>query len=517
MADNKKSFTEEIQTKYSTTGDFILLGNGILNGESVENTPIKLPLKMLNRHGMIAGATGTGKTKTLQTIAESLSLKGIPTLLMDIKGDLSGIAASGTSNDKIVERQAKIGVPYEPQAFPTELFSLSKEKGVRLRATVSEFGPVLFSKILGLNDTQSGIVSLIFKFCDDERLPLLDLEDFKRLIQYITNEGKARIEKEYGKISSTSTSTILRKVVELEQQGADLFFGEYSFEVDDLLRKDASGKGYVSIMKVTDIQDRPKLFSTFMLSLLSEIYSTFPEVGDLEKPKLVIFIDESHLIFNEASEALLNQIETIIKLIRSKGVGIFFCTQNPMDIPASILGQLGLKVQHALRAFTAVDRKQIKLTAANYPLTDFYDTETLLTSMGIGEAAITVLTEKGTPAPLAHTLLCAPRSRMDILTENEIDQIISSSTLTKKYNQEVDRKSAYEILNEKYAVKESEGEEKEVEEKATKKSTREEKSTFEEAINSPIAKQVGRTLVKEIVRGIMGVLGVSATQRKRRR
>lgn len=517
MADTKTSFTEEIQTKYSTKGDYILLGNAILNGESVENTPIKLPLKMLNRHGMIAGATGTGKTKTLQTVAESLSLKGIPTLLMDIKGDLSGIAAPGTSNEKILERQAKIGAPYEPQAFPTELFSLSKEKGVRLRATVSEFGPVLFSKILGLNDTQSGIVSLIFKFCDDERLPLLDLEDFKRLIQYITNEGKARIEKEYGKISSTSTSTILRKVIELEQQGADLFFGEYSFEVEDLLRKDASGKGYVSIMKVTDIQDRPKLFSTFMLSLLSEIYSTFPEVGDLEKPKLVIFIDESHLIFNEASEALLDQIETIIKLIRSKGVGIFFCTQNPMDIPASILGQLGLKVQHALRAFTAVDRKQIKLTAANYPLSDFYDTETLLTSMGIGEAAITVLTEKGTPAPLAHTLLCAPRSRMDILTDNEIDRIISSSSLTIKYNQEIDRKSAYEILNEKYAVKESQDEEEEVKEKKVSKSTREEKSTFEEAINSPIAKQVGRTLVKEIVRGILGVLGVSTTQRKRRR
>ena len=516
MSDNKKSFTEEIQTKYSTQGDFILLGNAILDGESVENTPIKLPLKMLNRHGMIAGATGTGKTKTLQTIAESLSLKGVPTLLMDIKGDLSGIAAPGVSNEKIEERQAKIGAPYEPQAFPTELFSLSKERGIRLRATVSEFGPVLFSKILGLNDTQSGIVSLIFKFCDDERLPLLDLEDFKRLIQYITNEGKARIEKEYGKISSTSTSTILRKVIELEQQGADLFFGEYSFEVEDLLRKDNSGKGYVSIMKVTDIQDRPKLFSTFMLSLLSEIYSTFPEVGDLEKPKLVIFIDESHLIFNEASKALLDQIETIIKLIRSKGVGIIFCTQNPMDIPAPILGQLGLKIQHALRAFTAADRKQIKLTAANYPLTDFYDTETLLTSIGIGEAAITVLTEKGTPAPLAHTLLCAPRSRMDILTESEIDQIISSSPLIKKYNQEIDRKSAYEILNEKYAVKESEVEE-DAEEKVTRKSIREEKSTFEEAINSPIAKQVGRTLVKEIMRGILGVLGVSATQRKRRR
>ncbi|ABG58555.1 helicase HerA-like domain-containing protein [Cytophaga hutchinsonii] len=517
MADKKILFSEEINAKYNTNGDYIVLGSALYEGECLPDAHIKLPLKTLNRHGMIAGATGTGKTKTLQTIAESLSLKGIPTLMMDIKGDLSGIAASGTTNAKIEERQSKIGLPFEPQGFPIEIFSLSKEKGVRLRATVSEFGPVLFSKILGLNDTQSGIVSLIFKFCDDERLPLLDLADFKRLIQYITNEGKARIEKEYGKISSTSTSTILRKVIELEQQGADLFFGEYSFEVDDLLRKDASGKGYISIMKVTDIQDRPKLFSTFMLSLLSEIYSTFPEVGDQEKPKLVLFIDEAHLIFNEASDALLNQIETIIKLIRSKGVGIFFCTQNPMDIPASILGQLGLKVQHALRAFTAADRKQIKLTAANYPLSDYYDTESLLTSMGIGEAAITVLTEKGTPSPLAHTLLCAPRSRMDILNDNEIDAIIQRSALSKKYNEAVDRKSAYEILNEKYSVKEEETEEPEEKKSSSRKSSRPEKSTFEEAINSPIAKQVGRTLVHEIVRGIFGVLGVNTSQRRKRR
>lgn len=517
MADKKILFSEEIKTKYNTTGDYIVLGNALYEGECLPGAHIKLPLKTLNRHGMIAGATGTGKTKTLQTIAESLSLKGIPTLMMDIKGDLSGIAASGLTNAKIEERQSNIGLPFEPQGFPIEIFSLSKEKGVRLRATVSEFGPVLFSKILGLNDTQSGIVSLIFKFCDDERLPLLDLEDFKRLIQYITNEGKARIEKEYGKISSTSTSTILRKVIELEQQGADLFFGEYSFEVDDLLRKDASGKGYVSIMKVTDIQDRPKLFSTFMLSLLSEIYSTFPEVGDQEKPKLVLFIDEAHLIFNEASDALLNQIETIIKLIRSKGVGIFFCTQNPMDIPASILGQLGLKVQHALRAFTAADRKQIKLTAANYPLSDYYDTEALLTSMGIGEAAITVLTEKGTPSPLAHTLLCAPRSRMDILSDSEIDTIIQSSALSKKYNEAVDRKSAYEILNEKYSVKEEAFDESEEKKSSPRKNSRPEKSTFEEAINSPIAKQVGRTLVHEIVRGIFGVLGVNTAQRRKRR
>ncbi|MBC7450319.1 MAG: DUF853 family protein [Cytophagales bacterium] len=516
MADQKIAFQSYIQQNYTTKGDFITLGISLLEGESIPDTQIKLPLKTLNRHGMIAGATGTGKTKTLQTIAESLSLKGVPVLLMDIKGDLSGIAAKGTSNPKIEERQQKIGLSYEPQSFPTELYSLSKEKGVRLRATVSEFGPVLFSKILGLNDTQSGLVSLIFKYCDDERLPLLDLEDFKRLIQFITNEGKARIEKEYGKISSTSTSTILRKVIELEQQGADMFFGECSFDVADLVRTDKSGKGYVSIIKLTDVQDRPKLFSTFMLSLLSEIYSTFPEVGDLEKPKLVIFIDEAHLIFNEASKALLDQIETIIKLIRSKGIGIFFCTQNPMDIPAPILGQLGMKIQHALRAFTAADRKQIKLTAENYPLSDYYDTETLLTSLGIGEAAVTVLTEKGTPSPLAHTLLCAPRSRMDILTATEVDDIIANSSLLKKYNEVIDRESAYEILNEKYKAKEEE-EEDEEEAKPHKTRARKEKSTLEEAINSPIAREVGRTVFREITRGILGVLGINTTQRRRRR
>ncbi|MFN8415999.1 MAG: helicase HerA-like domain-containing protein [Cytophagaceae bacterium] len=510
---NKEQFIQHIQETYTTKGDFIVLGGSMYEKEAISQTYVKVPLKTLNRHGMIAGATGTGKTKTLQTFAESLSLKGIPTLLMDIKGDLSGLAAAGSTNPKIEERHTKIGSPYEPQAFPVELFSLSKEKGVRLRATVSEFGPVLFSKILGLNDTQSGIVSLIFKYCDDERLPLLDLKDFKRMLQFITDEGKEKVEKEYGKISSTSVSTILRKIIELEQQGADLFFGELSFDVADLCRTNDKGLGYLSIIKLTDIQDRPKLFSTFMLCLLSEIYSSFPEVGDPEKPKLVIFIDEAHLIFNEASKALLDQIETIIKLIRSKGVGIFFCTQNPIDIPSAILGQLGMKIQHALRATTAADRKQIKLISENYPLTDYYKTDELLTSLGIGESAVTVLSEKGIPTPLVQTMLCAPRSRMDILSDVEIDQIINNSSLTKKYNTVVDRESAYEILNNKIASKDDEEEES----SNKKTTTRREKSTLEEAINSPIAKQIGRTLVQELTRGLFGVLGIKTTQRRKRR
>jgi len=328
----------------------------------VAGADVAIPFKTLNRHGLIAGATGTGKTKTLQVLAEGLSAASIPVLLMDIKGDLSGIAAAGTVNEKITERCQKLGITYTPTASPVDLLTLSNQKGVRLRATVSEFGPVLLSKILGLNDTQGGFVAMIFKYCDDNKLPLLDLKDFIKVLQFVSDEGKAELEKTYGKISTTSTGTILRKVIELQQQGADVFFGEKSFEVDDLMRISDDGRGMISIVRVTDLQDRPKLFSTFMLQLLAELYATCPEEGDMDKPKLVMIIDEAHLIFQEANEALLQQIETIIKLIRSKGIGIYFCTQNPMDVPAAVLAQLGIKVQHALRAFTAADRKVYKQT-----------------------------------------------------------------------------------------------------------------------------------------------------------
>ncbi|HEY8400483.1 MAG TPA: helicase HerA-like domain-containing protein [Cytophagaceae bacterium] len=518
MTEKKDKFIQTLKEGYTVKGESIILGAPIFENEVISDIHIQVPLKTLNRHGLIAGATGTGKTKTLQVIAESLSEKGVPVMMMDIKGDLSGIAAKGEKKPFIIERHEKIGIPYTPREFPVELLSISKEKGVRLRATVSEFGPVLFSKILNLNDTQSGIVSLIFKFCDDQRLPLLDLKDFKKLLQYISEEGKEKIEKEYGKISGASTSTILRKVIELEQQGADLFFGETSFDVQDLIRTNKNGDGYISIIKLTDIQDKPKLFSTFMLSLLAEIYSTFPEEGDLEKPKLILFIDEAHLIFEEASKTLIDQIETIVKLIRSKGVGIFFCTQNPSDIPPSVLGQLGLKIQHALRAFTANDRKMIKLTAANYPLTEFYNTEELLTSLGIGEAAVTVLSEKGTPTPLAATMLKAPASRMNILTDDEITEIVETSILADKYNKVIDRESAYEILSQKINSQDN-VEERHVEKKEAKKekSGRKEKSTLETVLESSITKQVGRTIFRELTRGLLGVLGVSGTSRKRRR
>jgi DNA helicase HerA-like ATPase len=318
-----------------------------------------------------------------------------------------------------------------------------------MRATVSEFGPVLLSRILDLTETQSGILAIIFKYCDDNKLPLLDIKDFKKVLQYVTQEGKEEIQSEYGRISSSSTGAILRKIVEIEQQGGDLFFGEKSFEVEDLTRVDEDGKGIISVLRLTDIQDKPKLFSTFMLQLLAEVYETFPEQGDSGRPELIIFIDEAHLVFEEASKALLNQIESIVKLIRSKGIGLYFVTQNPKDVPEDILAQLGLKIQHALRAFTAKDRKAIKLAAENYPDSEYYDTKEVLSQLGIGEAFVSVLNEKGIPTPLARTMLRAPMSRMDILTTKELNSVIDNSRLIHKYNQELDRESAYEMLNSK--------------------------------------------------------------------
>jgi uncharacterized protein len=447
--DKKGTFTVVINEGYACNGDNIILGGAILDGQPVPGAQVRIPLKTMNRHGLIAGATGTGKTKTLQLISEQLSQRGVPVLLMDVKGDLSGIAKPGEVKPFITERNAKINLPFSPKGYPVELMSLSQQDGVRLRATVSEFGPVLLSRILDLNDTQEGVVSLIFKYCDDNQLALLDLKDLKKVLQYITDEGKDAISKDYGKISTATTGIILRKVIELEQQGADLFFGEMSFDIRDLLRTDKNGNGYISIIRLTDIQDKPKLFFTFMLSLLAEIYNHMPEKGDVEKPELVIFIDEAHLVFNQASKALLDQLENIVKLIRSKGIGIFFVTQNPMDIPNGVLAQLGLKVQHALRAFTATDRKAIKLTAENYPLSDYYKTDEAITNLGIGEALVTALNEKGIPTPLAATMLRCPESRMDILSEAEISAINSASGLVNKYSQVVDRESAYEILNKK--------------------------------------------------------------------
>lgn len=505
MTNKKESFLDQITKGYFSKGESLILGGALLDGEVIADAHVKIPLKTLNRHGLIAGATGTGKTKTIQVLSEQLSSFGIPVLMMDIKGDFSGIAKEGEEKSFITERHTKINIPYQTAGFPVELLTLSEQNGVRLRATVSEFGPVLFSRILDLNETQSGVIAVIFKYCDDHRMPLLDLKDLKKVINFITEEGKDEITESYGKISTSTTGIILRKIIELEQQGAELFFGEKSFEIDDLMRIDENGKGYVNILRLTDIQDKPKLFSTFMLSLLAEIYQQMPEKGDADQPELVIFIDEAHLIFNEASKALLEQIETIVKLIRSKGIGIYFITQNPMDVPSGILAQLGLKIQHALRAFTANDRQSIKQTADNYPSSEYYDTSEVLTSLGIGEALVTALNEKGIPTPLVATMMRAPMSRMDILTESEIQEINAKSKLVKKYSELADRESAYEMLNKKLSEIETattEQEQIETEQKANDRRTRQEPSTTE---------VVGKSVLKVLtsatfIRGAFGIL-----------
>jgi DNA helicase HerA-like ATPase len=510
MSDLKTKFQADIEQGYTFKGSCMHLGTAMIEGEAIQDLVVKAPLKTFNRHGLIAGATGTGKTKTLQNVAEQLSESGVSVLLMDVKGDLSGLAKEGGPHRVKDERAALMGETWEPRGYPVELMTISEQDGLRLRATVSEFGPVLFSKILDCTEAQEGIVAIIFKYCDDNGFPLLDLKDFRKALQYLTTEGKEELKEDYGYISAASVGAIMRKLIELETQGADLFFGERSFDVEDLMRKDKNGRGYINILRLTDIQDKPKLFSTFMLCLLAEVYEKLPEEGDLDKPKLVIFIDEAHLVFEEASKALLNQIETIVKLIRSKAVGIFFCTQNPADIPNDVLGQLGMKMQHALRAFTARDRKAIKLVAENYPFTDYYKVDKTLTELGIGEAFITVLNEKGIPTPLVHTMMRAPSSRMDVISDREKSDLLRASDLTAYYNEVIDRESAYEMLSEKIE-KVHAAQEKEENRKKTgtsRSKPRKSKSAFDQIFDKTTQRQIGRTVARELTRGLLGVLGI---------
>lgn len=494
--DNKHEFVELIAKGYQSKGESIAFGAAMLGDETLTGSFVNVPLKTINRHGLISGATGTGKTKTLQVFAENLSEKGIPVLLMDLKGDLSGLAKASPGHPKIDERHEKIGFPFEAKEFPVEILTISEQNGTRLRATVSEFGPVLLSRILGLSEVQEGILAILFQYCDDKELGLLDLKDLKKVLQFATQEGKAELEASYGRISTSSTGSILRKIVALEQQGADLFFGERSFDVKDLCRLSEDGRGVISVLRLTDVQDKPKMFSTFMLQLLAEVYNSFPELGDNDRPELVLFIDEAHLVFENASKSLLDQLESIVKLVRSKGIGIYFVTQNPKDIPSDVLSQLGLKIQHALRAFTAKDRKAIKLAAENYPDSEYYDTAKVLTELGIGEAFISALNEKGVPTPLVKTMLRAPMSRMDVLSENELKAQIKTSKIAERYNEEIDSESAYEILNKKIISA------KKIEEEATKKSSSTKKTTKSSAMN-PILKVVTSAT---FIRGVFGIL-----------
>ena len=511
---DKKTFVEKIQKSYTFKGESILIGSAILGDDYETGCQIRLPLKTLNRHGLIAGATGTGKTKSLQVIMENLSDAGVPVLAMDIKGDLSGIGAEGETNAIVEKRASLIGMEWKPKSYPIEFLSISDEPGVRLRATVSEYGPVLLSKILGLNDSQEGILSMVFKYCDDRNLPLLDLKDLKSVLSYAQEEGKEEFKREYGFLSTSSTGIILRNIITLEQQGGERLFGEPSFDVNDLMVTNNRGQGMINILRLTDIQDKPDLFSSFILCLLAELFQTMPELGDPEKPQLVIFIDEAHLVFKNATQNLLDQLEMTIKLIRSTGVGIFFITQSPTDIPASVLGQLGTKVQHALRAFTAKDRKDIKTASENYPFSDFYTVNEMITQLGTGEAFVSGLDEKGRPTELAYTLMRPPYSRMDVLTEQEINAHIRSSSLAREYNVEIDRESAFEILQSRVEAKEEEVEQKmENARTAPKGRSRTEQSTFEKIIKSPVT----NTIAREVTRGLLGVLGIKTTTRSRSR
>jgi len=415
------------------------------DGAVVPEAVVRVPLRMMNRHGLVAGATGTGKTRTLQGIAEQLSTAGVPVFVADIKGDLSGIAVPGDAAGPAAKRDAELGVAFRPGGFPTEYLSLGGlGPGVPIRATVSDFGPQLLAKVLEANDTQEQSLGLVFRYADQKQLPLLDLADLRALLTFLSSdEGKSELDG-IGGLSSETVGVLLRGLVTLEDGGGNELFGEPQFAVADLLRTAADGRGIVSCLELPAVQDKPKLFSTALMWLLAELFEQLPEVGDLDKPKLVFFFDEAHLLFDGASKAFLDSVEQTVRLIRSKGVGVFFVTQTPTDIPAAVLGQLGNRIQHAQRAFTPQDAKALKATVTTFPKSDFYDLESLLTQLGIGEAAVTILSDSGVPTPVVDTKLCAPSSRM--APADDVDGAAKASPLYAKYGTRVDSQSAREML-----------------------------------------------------------------------
>ncbi|HEU0299139.1 MAG TPA: helicase HerA-like domain-containing protein [Longimicrobium sp.] len=509
----------------------LTLGAVVHEGACHPEPLVSLPLSMMNRHGLIAGATGTGKTKTLQVIAEQLSAAGVPVFLSDVKGDLSGIGVAGEESDRVRQRAAETGYPWQHAGMPVEYLSLSGKLGAQMRATVSSFGPLLLSKVLGLNETQSSVLTLVFEFCDDKGLLLLDLSDLRAVLQYLGGEGADEL-KSYGGMSKATVGVLLRELIELEAQDAERFFGEPEFDLDDLLRTDAGGRGVVSALELQDVQDKPVLFSTFMLWMLATLYHTLPEVGDIDRPKLVFFFDEAHLLFDNASKALRDQVEQVVRLIRSKGVGVFFITQNPRDVPAEVLGQLGNRVQHALRAFTPDDEQALRSAARTFPRTTFYDIEETLTTLGIGEALVTTLMPTGVPTQPFATRIVPPSSRMGPLTPDELRQRLAESDQVGKYAEMVDRESAREMLEARVA-EEDEREEQELAARddfpdvprrggrpARRPSAdddygdrdrgrgggrgRQQKSTLEKVLRSPAARSFGRTLARGLAGALLG-------------
>ncbi len=447
------SFRDEMAAGYRLEEPAVVLGVPIVGDEILPEVRVQLALSRVNRHGLIAGATGTGKTKTLQILAGQLSAFGVPVFAVDVKGDLSGVGAPGDpTNPKIVERCTAMHWAFEAAGHPVEVLSLSGKTGAHVRASVSSFGPLLLGKVLDLNETQTSILSMVFRYCDDQHLPLLDLADLRTTLKFLgSDDGKSVLE-DLGGISRASLGVILRAIVTIEQEGADVFFGEPEFDVDDLLRTTADGKGIVTLLEVADVMDRPRLYSTFVLWMLAQLYEGLPEVGDLPKPKLAFFFDEAHLLFKDASDALMEQIERTARLIRSKGVGVYFATQSPSDVPSSVLSQLGNRIQHALRAFTPEDADALRKASRTFPMTTHYNVERTITSLGIGEALVTVLSPKGVPTPLAATRLVPPDSRMAPLTDGELTAVVAASALATRYGPTIDRESAHEIITARLAA-----------------------------------------------------------------
>jgi uncharacterized protein len=509
------------------------IGHVLREGAAAAELPVRIPLRMMNRHGMIAGSTGTGKTRTLQLIAEGLSRSGVPVFLADVKGDLAGMSMPGESTPFLADRAKGVGRTHTPESFPVEFFSLTGKNGTQVRATVSSFGPVLLGKVLDLTEVQQSVLAMVFKYCDDRQMPLLDFDDLRGVLNYLTTDGKEDL-KTYGGMSTATVGVLVRKMVELEQQGASKFFGEPELDIQDLLRT-VDGKGVVNILTLADVQDKPRLYSTFLMWLLGQFYYRMPEVGDADKPKLVFFFDEAHQLFSDASSALVEHIEQVARLIRSKGIGVFFITQTPKDVDEDVLAQLGNRVQHAIRAFTPKDAKNVKATASTFPESDHVDVVKSLTSLGIGEALVTVLGPKGIPTEVAQMQVLAPSSLMSAVPDAQYQRVMASSALAVKYGTTINRESAHEILQKKLqhsaAAAAAEAEERQREQAANPnwqnesddfdwrqssrpprrtstrapRASRPRQSAVERTMNN-VARQATRTVTQQIVRGIFGML-----------
>ena len=503
-----EEFGKTIAAAYAADGPTVDLGRGVHEGALAPDAVVQIPLKMMNRHGLVAGATGTGKTVTLQTIAEQLSSAGVAVLAADVKGDVSGVAVAGEKDGPAEKRMTELGLPFEAAGFPVEYLSLGGlGPGVPVRATVTDFGPQLLAKILKANQTQEDSLGLVFHYADEKGLPLLDLSDLRALLTFLESDaGKAELEG-IGGLASSTVGVLLRSLVGLEDGGGTEFFGEPQLDIADLLRTAPDGRGVISMLELPSVQDKPRLFSTALMWLLAELFEQLPEAGDLDKPKLVFFFDEAHLLFADATDAFLESVTQTVRLIRSKGVGVFFVTQVPDDIPAEVLGQLGNRVQHALRAFTPDDAKALKAAASTYPKSDFYDVEELLTSMGIGEAAVTTLSDKGVPTPVVHTRLRAPASRIG--PADDVEGAAKGSPLYVKYGTRVEAESAREKLAARMEEATVEAEAEPAADKPRKRRPKKPApapSGGADAIGDFLTSREGKAIQRKVMRGVFGML-----------